>query len=237
MPTNSKSTSTLITFSKTTTMQLGIVRIIVANVVLPLALYTLLKSHMSQVAALLVSGIPPLADTVIHMLQDRVDSLSVLTVLSTLLSAVVAGVTDDPRLLLVKDSVFTLCLGLAFWVSTVVGQDDLVWRYNKQLRGPDAAAQLDAAYAYSALVRAQSHWMCLVWGAALLAESLVRVGLVYSLSVDTMVYVSPALMGVAFALVGVWTIWFVRHQSSDHEREMWTMTATNVRTPTTDDFM
>lgn len=45
-----------------------------------------------------------------------------------------------------------------------------------------------------------------MWGVGLLAEALVRVPLIYLLSIDVLVGVSTALQVVTFAGLAVWTI-------------------------------
>ncbi|KAG9409293.1 hypothetical protein AC1031_019544 [Aphanomyces cochlioides] len=166
--------------------------IVLINVVLPLIIYNIASKHTSQVVALVLSGIPPAADALYTMVRDRrIDILSSLTVVSIALSAVIATLTHDPKLLLVKDSMFTLIR------SDVLAVDR-----------PDAKAELDAAYAKPE-VRSRSHFICRVWGSGLLLEAAIRVALVYTISVDAMAYVSPILMIVAFGCLGLWTKWYV----------------------------
>ncbi|CAK4076240.1 unnamed protein product [Aphanomyces euteiches] len=199
-----------------------ITKIVLINVVLPLIIYNIASKHTSQVVALVLSGIPPAADTLNTMVKDRrIDMLSSLTVVSIALSAFIATLTHDPKLLLVKDSLFTLIIGATFWLSTVCGKENLIWTYNRQFRGPDAKAELDAAYAKPD-VRSRSNFICRVWGSGLLLEATIRVALVYMISVDAMAYMSPILMVAAFGCLGLWTKWYVgkiQRQAAEHAKE------------------
>ncbi|CAK4085744.1 unnamed protein product [Aphanomyces euteiches] len=187
----------------------AILKTLLVNVVAPLVIYYIASRYTSQVEALVLSGIPPAVNAIITMVcQRQLDILASLTVVSIALSAVIATLTEDPKLLLVKDSSFTIIIGATFLGSTIYAKEDLIWSYNRQLRGPDAKDQLDAKYAKPD-VRGRSQLVCRVWGSALLLEAAVRVVLVYSISVDTMVYVSPILMIVTFATLGFWTKWYV----------------------------
>ncbi|CAK4072608.1 unnamed protein product [Aphanomyces euteiches] len=182
---------------------------VLINVVAPLVIYNIASKHTSQSKALLLSGIPPAADAMYTMItQRRIDILSSLTVVSIALSAVIATLTNDAKLLLVKDSIFTFIIGATFWISTVCGKEDLIWACNRQLRGPEAKDELDAKYAKPE-ARARSHFHCRVWGSGLLMEAAIRVALVYLISVDAMAYVSPILMIAAFASLGLWMKWYV----------------------------
>ncbi|KAG9409292.1 hypothetical protein AC1031_019543 [Aphanomyces cochlioides] len=106
-------------------------KIVIVNVVLPLIIYHIASKRTTQVVALVLSGIPPATDAVYTMVRDRrIDILSSLTVVSIALSAVIATLTHDPKLLLVKDSMLTLIIGTTFWLSTVYAKEDLMWTYN-----------------------------------------------------------------------------------------------------------
>ncbi|CAK4707872.1 hypothetical protein LEN26_016634 [Aphanomyces euteiches] len=184
-------------------------KIVIVNVVLPLIFYHIASKRTTQVVALVLSGIPPAADAAYTMVRDRrIDILSSMTVVSIALSAVISTLTHDPELLLVKDSMFTLIIGTTFWLSTVCAKEDLMWTYNRQLRGPDSKADLDAVYAEPE-VRSRSNFICRVWGTGLLFEAAVRVVLVYTIPVDAMAYVSPILIVVSFGCLGLWTKWFL----------------------------
>ncbi|KAH9180146.1 hypothetical protein AeNC1_017209, partial [Aphanomyces euteiches] len=67
-------------------------------------------------------------------------------VVSISLSALIAGLTQDPKLLLVKDSFFTCIIGTAFLASTFWGKEDMMWTHKRQHRGPEAKAEMDAMY-------------------------------------------------------------------------------------------
>ncbi|KAG9409289.1 hypothetical protein AC1031_019540 [Aphanomyces cochlioides] len=163
---------------------------LLVNVVAPLVIYSIASQYTSHVEALVLSGIPPAVDAIITMVcQRQLDITASLTVVSIALPAVVATLTQDPKLLLVKDSSFTFIIGATFLGSTIC--DELDAKYAK----PD--------------VRGRSQLVCRVWGSALLLEVAVRVDLVYSISVDMVVYVSPILMIITFATLGFWTKWYV----------------------------
>ncbi|KAF0696451.1 Aste57867_12792 [Aphanomyces stellatus] len=191
--------------NRATNTRYAILRLVTLNILAPLVIYSLLSSHMSDVSALLLSGIPPALDTFAYIYRERrVDIISGLSVTSIVLGAVVAAITNDARVLLVKDSLFTIGFGVAFFVSITCAKEDLIWTYNRTFRGPDAKDDLDAKYQLPH-VRSSSHFLCKVWGTGLLMEAVVRIVLIYSIPVSSMVYVSPCLLVSTFLLLGYWT--------------------------------
>jgi hypothetical protein len=50
-----------------------------------------------------------------------------------------------------------------------------------------------------------------VWGIGLLAEAILRIPIVYLLSIDIGYLVSELMLVAAFALLIGWTVWYMRH--------------------------
>ncbi|KAJ3168087.1 hypothetical protein HDU87_001258 [Geranomyces variabilis] len=93
---------------------------ITANVILPLVLYYVLKDHMSLLLALVISGIPPAVYVVYNAIRYRtIEYFGVIILLSFVLTLIVAKATDNPRVLLLKDSIVLLLMGLA-WLFTLL---------------------------------------------------------------------------------------------------------------------
>ncbi|CAK4069021.1 unnamed protein product [Aphanomyces euteiches] len=206
---------------------LGVLLILVINVVLPIVIFNILSPHMDDVYALLLSGVPPMMETLFRIIvQRRFDVINILAVISIGLSVALALATKDAKLAMVKDSFFTFLFGLAYWLSTYFGRENLTWYYYRQLRGPAAKEALDAMYAIEG-VRRTLNFICRVWGSAMVVEALVRVALIYILSVHTMVYVSPALVWSTFVGLGIWNSWYVRYVRRKYA------TRTNEETVTT----
>ncbi|RHX97240.1 hypothetical protein DYB25_012686 [Aphanomyces astaci] len=177
--------------------------------------YSILAQYMSESLGLVVSSIPPTLYTLGKIVQERVcDAISTLSVASILLSAVICDLTDDARLLLVKDSVFTVGFGITYWAS-LCSSEDLLWSYQRRFRGTADTAELRAKYAQPH-IRSVSRFMCKVWGSALIVEAGVRLALIYAIPVQVMPYVSTGLMVVMFVSLFTWTAWYRRthHQSA-----------------------
>ncbi|KAF0707482.1 hypothetical protein As57867_006585, partial [Aphanomyces stellatus] len=135
---------------------------------------------------------------------------------STLVSAFIAAITEDARLLLVKDSILTVLFGATFLGSIFFAREDLIWYYNRQMQGPEAKTSLDAMYAIPA-VRSVTHFTCVVWGVGLLVEAGIRMVLIYTIDINALGYVSPALMVVTMTSLALWNVLYVRHVKRQYQ--------------------
>lgn len=97
-----------------------IVIIFTIDVGIPLALYFVLISHLPPVWALLVSGAPNAIFAPLRYLFTRsVDTFGLLVFAGFCISAVLAAISNDPRLLLIRESLLTSILAVAFLVSLI----------------------------------------------------------------------------------------------------------------------
>src|SRR5882724_4133984 len=117
-------------------------------------------------------------------------------------------VTGDARFVLVKDSLTSFLAGL-FFVGSCALRRPLTYYAAQRFAGPAGAAGLRARFADPA-VRRRYYVSSLVWGGGLLAESLLRIPLVFVLPIDVAVGASTVLMIVAYTLLIGWTIHFAK---------------------------
>lgn len=118
------------------------------------------------------------------------------------LGLVLSLVSGDARFLLLKDSITTGVVGLAFLASTLLRRP-LTLAVVQRLTPARADALAEAFHTNPAVRRA--HLVCsTVWGAGLLLEALARIPLVYLLPIDVMVGVSTAMMVIAYAALVAW---------------------------------
>ncbi|MEY9845989.1 VC0807 family protein [Streptacidiphilus sp. MAP5-3] len=118
-----------------------------------------------------------------------------------------AFVGGDPRFLLLKDSFSTAALALVFLASllgdtplTLVGAQN--WK-------PHQAQALRHLYAGEPTARRAFRTSALGWGLGLLAESALRVPLVYALPVPVAVGASTAWMITALCAIAVWNAVYI----------------------------
>ncbi len=100
------------------------------NGVLPLVLYSALKDGMGlgEVESLVwATVIPGLAIIVGLLRKRRLDFIAMITMVTLLLGIGLALVTDDAKLLQLRESYLSAALGAMFLISAVVGRPALAW--------------------------------------------------------------------------------------------------------------
>jgi hypothetical protein len=190
---------------------LGIVRGLAWDVGLPVAAYYAL--HLlgaSDWAALLAAtGVAGLRLTW-TALRDRVLNAFALVMLIVYgIGLVLAVATGDPRLLLLRSSITTAAVGVAFLASAALGRRPLTLAAQQSF-SPGSAAELAEEYRTQPLARHGHRVSSTVWGAGLVAESVLRVPIVFLLPVDVAVGLSEGLLVATFALLVLWNGWYVR---------------------------
>jgi len=191
----------------------SIVSLLIINVAIPFGCYTLLKAnHASDVTALGVAAIAPALDALISVLRGRrinIISLFVLGGLTVGFISIFLG--GDPRLLLIRESLFTGALGITCFVSLlfprplmfsvgrsfIAGKDpEHITRYNQLWESPS--------------VRHTSRVTTIVWGIVYSSDFLLRLLLVSTLPVAAVLAFGPILTGGMIGLSLLWTFAYLR---------------------------
>jgi hypothetical protein len=193
---------------------------------LPLiAYYTLHLAGASDWAALIAGSLVAGARIVwVAVRTHTPNPFAMVMVVSFGMGFALAFVTGDARFLLLKDSMTTAAVGLMFLVLAALGQP-LTLAAAKTWR-PEAADRLTEQFRTNSGAR---HWhltASTVWGAGLLVEAALRVPLVYLLPIHVMVGVSAGMMILAYAVLILWTGWYLRRVSP---REASGSTSSSVR--------
>ncbi|KAJ3143134.1 hypothetical protein HK101_003236 [Irineochytrium annulatum] len=193
----------------------NVLRIAIINLALPNVIYYVASTpmHVATTWALLISGVPSMVEALVVMVTRRkIDAIAVTVLLGISLSFVIVFTSNDPKLLILKDSFFTLLNGVAFLVS-VCFSENLMWYYNRNFVGwNDQAAQdrLTARWNEGPWVRATTNVMCYVWGVTYILEAAARVVMIYMLPMDFVIYVSPWLFSAVSVLLWAWCYFYVK---------------------------
>jgi hypothetical protein len=157
----------------------------------------------SELGALSWGAVFPLAGIALGFARRRFDVIS-----ATSLAAIVVGLggallLHSARFLLVKDSLVSATIGLAF-LGSLLAARPLIFVIGRA-RSPERAAVFDARWADPAFRRAL-RVMTAVWGGVLLAEAATRVALSLVIAPGALLAVSPLLTLVFLGSVGLWTV-------------------------------
>lgn len=155
--------------------------------------------------ALTAAGIAALLRVAfVALLHRRLDVIAAVVGGTFAVLLAVSVLTDDPRILLAKESVLSGAAGLLLVGSCVAGRPLVYVLARKFRKAPD----WDHRWEHEPAFRRQFTKLSLVFGGVLLLDAIVRLVLIYSLPVDTMANLSPILHVAALALLGVAGLWF-----------------------------
>ncbi len=178
---------------------------LVVDALIPMAAYYVLSDGfgMSTLAALAWSSALPAARTLWGLVRNRrLNGLAALILVVNAVGLLLTTVTGDVRLMLAKESVGSGVVGLVVLVSVAVGRPLMTAALRPWVTKGEPAkhAAWDRLSLASGRFRRGERTFSLVWGAALLGEAVARVVGVYTLPVDTMVWLGNVILGVAVLL-------------------------------------
>jgi uncharacterized membrane protein len=178
---------------------------ILLGAVAPFAAYQV-ATHFgaSELAALSWGALFPLAGIGIGLVRrHRLDVISAISLASIAVGLGGALVLHSAQFLLVKDSLVSATIGLAFLGSLLTARPLIFVIARAQ--SPERAAVFDARWAEPAFRRAL-RTMSAVWGVVLLAEAATRVVLSLLIPPGALLLVSPLLAVAFLGPVGLWTV-------------------------------
>ena len=192
----------------------GAVLEIAVNIVLPLVAYTLAKPRLGDVGGLLVSMVPPVVWSLVEFVRKRtVDVLSIFVLVGIALSLLAFAGGGSVRFLQLRENLVTGLFGCAFLVSAAIGRP-LIYelaRAGMRRRSAAGAASFEALKDNPHFRRTMT-FMTLVWGAGLLAQTLVACVLVFVMPIPAYLVVSPILGYGTMGLLGLWSWWYGQAQ-------------------------
>jgi hypothetical protein len=185
---------------------------VLLTVVAPFLAYDVLTSRgNSQFTALLVSSAFPLIDIAVTAVRHRrLERLGVFSLVTTLL-AIALGVLGslvfgDSRFLLIKDPILNAAIGLIFLLSLAAPRP-VAFVVGRQLTARTAAQRGAYDDRWSdPRVRRSTRLMTAAWGAALVGEASIRIGLSFVLSPATLLLVSPLMAAAVFGPMAAWSL-------------------------------
>jgi hypothetical protein len=192
----------------------GIGRSLVINGAVPLLIYNLLKSRgASDITALSVAAVVPAIDGIVTVARKRrIDLLSALVLAGIAISIIAVLLGGDPRLLLIRESFLTVALGVACFVSFLLPRPLMFYfgRYFATADDPAKVANYNALWQYP-YFRHVNRVITLVWGVTYVGEFLLRVALVYRLSINQVLAIAPLVFNAITISVILWTFAYARY--------------------------
>ena len=178
------------------------------NGVAPFVVYTLVHTHLSQLHALMVTALVPLADGIVGLVrQRRINAFGALVFLSLVLSSLLVLVGGSPRVILVRESAFSGVFGVLMLLSLFWPQP-LVYYLARHFVAPSASAGWHTFQRAAASPRFRSflRLLTVIWGLVTVLDAGLNTYLAFHLPVGTFLAVTPlarySMMGCTF----IWTL-------------------------------
>jgi hypothetical protein len=181
---------------------------IVLNAIIPVVLYQLSKRYLShsELTALVIATTFPLGKSIFDLARrGQVDPISIVVLLGIATDGVALLFGGSPRLLLVRESLFTGAFGFACFVSLLLPRPMMFYFGRHFMAGtdPQRQARFNAAWQLRE-VRFCHRLITSVWGCVFVGELILRVILIYSVPAATVLVISPILIGTLTIVTMTW---------------------------------
>jgi uncharacterized membrane protein (DUF485 family) len=192
---------------------------ILCNFILPWLCYRLAKPHWGEIHAIMASAAPPILWSLVEFARNRrIDAISIMVLGGIGLSLVGFALGGSPKLLLMRESLITGLIGLAFVVSALIGKP-LIYvlaRASMARRSPEDTSEFDS-YRDKPEFRRTMTVMTIVWGIGFILETCIRAALVFSIPVSRFLLIGPIIGYGTMGLLILWTFLYIRKAE---QREM-----------------
>lgn len=191
----------------------SILRVLIVNAAIPYACYTLLKANdVSDVTALSIAAIAPALEALVSVLRSREVNIISLFVLGDLLvGIIIMFLGGDPRVIVLRESLFTGALGLTCFVSLLFPRPLMFFVGRSLIAGNDPAhiARYNQLWQNSS-VRHIARVCTVVWGGVYSGGYLLHLLLVSALPLAAVVAIGPLLTGGLIGAALLWTFAYLR---------------------------
>jgi hypothetical protein len=188
------------------------------NLLLPWLTYRLLMPHTTEFAAIAWSAAPPTLWSILELIRHRkIDALSLLVLAGIALSLAALLFGGSPRMLMVRENLFTAPIGLLFLVSLLMKKPLIYFAAHAvaSRQDPQAASRFEAAWQRPNVMHGL-RIMSLVWGIGLVVQGVLLGWMAWTWPVERFLILSPIIGYGMLGLLGVWT-WRYRGQMIDRE--------------------
>jgi hypothetical protein len=184
---------------------------ILLNGLLPVVIYNLLLGYFSSFVSLLIATLVPLLDNLYHIIKHRkADAFGLFMLTGFILSLLAFILGGSEKLILMRESLVTGILGLIF-IGSLFYSKPLIYHFALRFSAKDDSEQkgtFEKNWEIS-YFRFVIRLMTAVWGIALLSEAIIKIILVYELSISTFLAVSQIIF---YGILGVTILWTVLYR-------------------------
>jgi hypothetical protein len=192
---------------------------IAANFLLPWLVYTALSDRYGDFTSLAASAAPPTLWSLYELARDRkIDALSIMVLSGIALSLAALLLGGSPRLLLVRENLFSIPIGLVFLLSAAMKRPifyhmsvAIFARQSAERRG-----QFETGMQFPHVMRAL-RVASIVWGAGLIAQGALLGWLAWTWPIPRYLLVSPF---IGYGSIGALILWTFLHQQAQRQKSL-----------------
>lgn len=188
---------------------------LLVNVALPWLVYRLAEPAYGEYRALLASSVPPILWSLGEFAwHRRLDALSLIVLAGIALSLAATLLGGDARLLLVRESMISGLIGVAF-LGSLASAKPLVYFLARATLAREGDERADAFDEWWQEGRAQRtiRVMTLGWGSGLLAEATLRTWLAWHWPPERVLAIAPFVSYGVMGALFLWTVWYRRQMA------------------------
>ena len=186
---------------------------IVINGIIPLVIYNMLLSHYTSLFSLMIAIIIPLLDNLYHILKEKqADAFAMFMLVGFVLSILALCFGGNEKVILLRESFVTASCGVIF-VGSLFFPKPLIYYFAIRFTtsgGPEEKSAFEEGWKLP-YFRFVMRLMTAVWGISFLAEAIVKVILVYRLSVSAFLGVSQLVFYGFLGMTIAWTVLYRKH--------------------------
>jgi hypothetical protein len=191
----------------------GFVLELAVNFLLPWLAYRLALPHLGETGALIASAVPPIVWSLIELVRfRRVDALSVIVVAGIVLSVAAMALGGSPRMLLLRESLVSGAIGVAFLLSLPMRRPLIFYLARatvaREMEG--GAARFESLWQERPALGSALRLMTLVWGIGLTGETALRAWMALTWPIERFLVVSPFIGYGIYGGLTLWTFWYRR---------------------------
>lgn len=201
--------------------RLALIQVFVLEIGLPLGLfYGLIFAGVNQWVALVSSSVIVVAVMLVQFIvQRKLELLSLFTLSLMVCGAIVSLLTGNPRILLARESYFTVVLGI-WMIATLRARRPFIFETTTRLMPLAGAQAWERAWQNEPKFRQVMRAMTVAWGASFIIDAACRVIMAYTLPVDIVPLLSIGQLVLMLIVVVQGSKWYGRRHLSHLLNEM-----------------
>ncbi len=183
---------------------------IIINGIIPLIAYKFFMHYMPSITALIIATMIPLADNLYHIIKDKkIDAFAMFILVGFIIGIIAVLLGGNEKFLLLRESFITGILGFIFLISLIFPKP-LIYYFAERFSNSDKINKefLEKRWE-SPYFRHSIKLITLVWGIALVLEAIIKVVLVFILSISAFLVISNF---VSYGIIGLAIFWTISYR-------------------------